>query len=348
MLNKEFYELVTQFRKEKRTWEEVRKLLVKTGSVSTKATGDDVKKRYQELAARVAAGEIDLEVKDEFAKAVELIDEAIGRVRENRPKKLARALGKSSRKPGDRKILTIGDLHIPFVDHDKLWEAVERGLDEGCNELVINGDYLNGDSLSTHAKFKMHSLEEEVAFGAAILEQLAEKFDTVYLLDDNHISDRWRRWLGEKVPPDRHFLMIHPYAYMCDGIKNVVRAGQTHDQFPDELSHFMILGDIMFSHGFVSGKDGESVRKVKHWYSNWKSTLNLDTVRVWAHGHSHNLGINFDADAAIIQTGTFATLEGLRYALEGNLKYSPPVYGYSILEQFGGVTDLSTIKIIKQ
>lgn len=342
MLNKEFYELVTQFRKEKRTWEEVRKLLVKTGSVSTKATGEDVRKRYQELAGRVAAGEIDLEAKDEFARAVELIDEAIGRVRDNR---LAE---KTAKVNPNRKILVLSDLHIPFVDHDRLWGAVERGIEEGCDTLVINGDYLNGDSLSTHAKFKQQSLEEEVAFGASILERLAEKFDTVYFLDDNHIHDRWRRWLGEKVPADRHFLMTHPYDYLCRGIGNVIRAGATHQNFPDELSHFMILGDCLFSHGFVSGKDGESVRKVKHWYSNWKDTLKLEKVRVFCHGHQHQLGVNFDVDAAIIQTGTLATLDGLRYAMEGNLKFSPPVYGFTILEQFNNVTDLSTIRVIKQ
>lgn len=344
MLNKEFYELVTQFRKEKRTWEEVRKLLVKTGSVSTKATGEDVRKRYQELAGRVAAGEIDLEAKDEFARAVELIDEAIGRVRVERKN---RQKTTTNRQDGDRNILVLSDLHVPYVDHDRMWKAVEMGLEQGCDTLVINGDYLNADTLSTHAKFKHQSLEEEVAFGAAILEQLASKFETVYLLDDNHVHARWRRWLGEKVPADRHFLMTHPYDYLCRGLDNVIRAGETHPQYPEELSHFLILGDAMFSHGFVSGKDGESVRKVQAWYHKWKYTLNLAPVRVFGHGHVHANTIQHEPDSAVIQIGCLATLEGLRYSMEGDLRYMPPVWGCLILKQKAGKTDLHDIGLIK-
>ncbi len=342
MLNKEFYELVCQLRQDGKTWEEVRKVLVRTGSVSTKATADDVRKRFQELAARVAANEIDLEAKNEFERAVELIDEAIGRVRTKNN------LAKKSPKQGTkRKILVLSDLHIPFVDHDKMWAAVERGLEEGCDTLVINGDYLNADSLSTHAKFKMHSLEEEVAFGACILEQLAGRFETVYLLDDNHVHARWRKWLGEKVPPDRHFLMMHPYDYVCSGISNVIRAGNTHEQFSDELSHFMVLGDAVFSHGFVSGKDGESVRKVQSWYKKWSSTLNLPPAKVFVHGHVHAHTIQHDPDGAVIQIGCLASLEGLRYSLEGDMRYMPPVRGCVILEQDDGITNLTNIQLIK-
>ena len=339
MLNKEFYETVVQLRQDRKTWEEVRKFLVKTGAVHSKATGEDVRKRFQELAARVAAKEIDLEQKNEFQNACDLIDEAIGRVRQEKSIKIIPKV--------DNKILILSDPHIPFVEHELMWQAVEDGVDQGCNILVINGDYLNGDALSSHAKFKHQSLEEEVAMGAAILEKLRERFEIVYLLDDNHIHDRWRRWMGEKVPADRHFLLVHPYDHMVRGMDNVIRAGQTHDQFPDELSHFMILGDCLFSHGFVSGKDGESARKVQSWYRNWKFTLGLPEVRVYCHGHSHCLGVNYETNGAVIQTGTLASLEGLRYAMEGTLKYTAPIRGYSIIEQSNGITNLSTIRVVK-
>lgn len=340
MINNKFFGVVTELRKEGKTWLEVRNFLFKAKAITNQTTEKDVRLRYQELAARVASGEVDLESENDFEKAIAEIDEFIGR--SARAAKSLRVEPKSK-----NKVLVISDPHIPYFDRERLWKAVNEGLEAGCNILVINGDYLNGERLSTHAKFKHESFKEEVAFGTAILEQFCELFEVVYLLDDNHVSDRWRRLLGNMIPADLHFLMTHPYDYMCAGLDNVVRACDTHKDFPDELGHFMILGDAMFSHGFVCGKDGESVRKVQKWYHSWKDTLKLPKVRVFLHGHTHKLGINFDTDGAIIQTGTLASLEGLRYSMEGNLKYEPPVWGYTILEQNDGVTDLATIRVVK-
>lgn len=339
MTNNQFYEVVLELRKEGKTWEQCARFLLKAKAVSNKVTGNDIRDRFQEMAARVAAGELQLSEESEYDKACRLLDEFIGR---NNPQE-----HKEINECEIENILVISDPHVPYQDNDRLKKAIDIGLENGCTTLVINGDYLNGDRLSTHAKFKFESFQEEVATGVAILEELRKKFNKVYLLNDNHVGDRWRRFIGNMIPPDLHFLLTHPYDYMCKGMNNVIRAGQTHNQFQEELSHFMILGDAMFSHGFVSGKDGESARKVQGWYKNWKTTLNLPPVRVWLHGHSHNFGIAFDPDGAVIQTGTLASLEGLRYSLEGHLRSTPPTYGITILKQHNGVTDLSSIRLIK-
>lgn len=340
MNNRNLYQVIKGLREDGKTWEEVRKFLIKVGAINgSKVFAKDIQKRFQELAARVVVGELDLEANDEYALACEAVDEAIGRVYVEKSIPII--------EKQNNKILVISDLHVPYVDHEKMWKAVDKGVEAGCNILVINGDYLNADGLSTHAKFKHQSFEEELAFGVAILEQLREKFETVYLLDDNHVHARWRRWLGEKVPADRHFLLIHPYDYMVRGMDNVIRAGQTHESYPDELSHFLILGDVMFSHAFVSGKDGESVRKVQSWYSKWKYTLGLNTVKVFIHGHVHSHTIQHEPDGAVIQIGCLASLEGLRYSMEGDLRYSPPVYGTVILEQENGKTILDSIQLIR-
>lgn len=340
MKNKEFFELVQEFRKNEKTWEEIRKYLLKIKFISNQTTWSDVRNKFQEMAARIVSGELDLCEKSEFEKACEKIDEFIGR-------EFSAKVPKVIKQNPNRKILVLSDPHIPYCDYEKLWKAVKAGLEDGCDTLVINGDYLNGDRLSTHAKFKHESFQQELSEGTKVLEELTKLFDVVYLLDDNHVSDRWQRFLGNVIPPDLHFLLTHPYDYMTRGISNVIRAGQTHSQFPVELGHFMILGDAMFSHGFVSGKDGESARKVEAWYYKWRSTLELADAKVFLHGHSHCLTMNHSPDSVVIQTGTFASLEGLRYSLEGHLKSSPPVIGYTILEQFNGITDQSTIKLVK-
>lgn len=344
MLNRDFYNAVLGLREDGKTWQDVHKYLLKTKSVATTTSIQNIKDRFFNIAAQIMSGEIDLEETDLFNKYVEKVDQLIGR--KSTKKKL-----KPIKEVYIDKILVLSDVHVPNYDAERFADAIKIGEENGCTMVVINGDFLNGDRLSTHAKFKHENFKEEIAEGRAILEMLADKFELVYMLDDNHVHDRWRRFLGNNIAPDLHFLLTHPYDYMCHGLDNVVRSremlpGECRG-FEEELSHCMFLGDAMFSHGFVSGKDGASVRTVQGWYEKWKPAFNLPDARVFLHGHTHKLGIQYDYNSAIIQTGTLANLEGLKYSMEGHLKGSPPIHGCVILEQIDGVTQLDTIKVIK-
>lgn len=342
MLNSLFYSSVLDMRLAGQDWQTIHKNLLKTKAISSTASVQDVKNRFIDLAAEVLNGNADCvsEEASAYETAIDKINKFIGR----KDKHVKEAQKTDS---NIRKILVISDVHVPNYQADKLAAALEIGKKEKCNTLVINGDFLNGDRLSSHAKFKHENFKDEIAEGRALLEKFCKQFEEVYLLDDNHVHDRWRRFLGNNVAPDLHFLMTHPYDYMCNGLNNVIRSGNLHEEFKDEISHCMFLGDAMFSHGFVSGKDGASVRTVREWYNKWKPAFNFPDARVFLHGHQHKLGINFDFDSAIIQTGTLANLDGLRYSMEGHLKGNPPIWGCTILTQIDGVTDLSTIKVLK-
>ena len=344
MLNKEFYNTVLELRRQDKSWIDVHKHLLKTKSIHSSATVGDIKDRYMEIAAKIISGEIDKFENDvsSYENAVDKVNRFIGK--SDKKVKIKKDKSKNS---DIKNILVISDVHVPHYDASKLARAIEIGLDNGCTELVINGDFLNGDKLSNHAKFKHESFREEISEGRALLEAFCSKFNKVYLLDDNHVHDRWRRFLGNNISPDLHFLLTHPYDFLCNGLENLVRSAHTHDEFQDEIGHCMFIGDAMFSHGFVSGKDGASVRTVQNWYSQWKPVLKFPNARVFLHGHTHKLGVQFDYDSAIIQTGTLASMEGLRYSLEGHLRSSPPIHGCVILEQNNGITSLDSVRVFK-
>jgi len=347
MLNRDFYHTVNGLREDGKNWQEIQRLLIKTKAVANTVTIEEIKQRFFEIAAQVIAGEINLDEEESaFDKYVAKIDQFIGR----NPKP-SKEIKKRRLNDPDSKILVISDVHVPNYDAERLAKALEIGKQHGCNELVINGDFLNGDRLSTHAKFKHENFKDEIAEGRALLEKFSKEFDCVYMLDDNHVHDRWRRFLGNNIAPDLHFLLTHPYDYMCHGMLNVIRSGEMLPKecvgFEQELSHVLFLGDALFSHGFVSGNDGASVRTVQGWYSKWKPAFNLPAARVFLHGHTHKLGVQYDYDSAIIQTGTLANLEGLKYSMEAHLKGSPPIYGCVVLEQVDGVTQLDSIKVFK-
>lgn len=347
MLNRDFYYAVNGLREDSKSWQEIHRFLIKTKAVSNSVTIEEIKRRFFEIAAQVIAGEINFDEQESaFDKYVAKIDHFIGR-RDSAKKQIKKRKLNSLY----TKILVISDVHVPNYDADRLAKAVEIGQQHDCNVLVINGDFLNGDRLSTHAKFKHENFKDEIAEGRALLEKFSEEFDEVYMLDDNHVHDRWRRFLGNNIAPDLHFLLTHPYDYMCHGLSNVVRSGQMLPKecvgFEQELSHVLFLGDALFSHGFVSGNDGASVRTVQNWYRKWKPAFNLPAAKVFLHGHTHKLGVQYDYDSAIIQTGTLANLEGLKYSMEGHLKGSPPIYGCVVLEQVDGVTELDSIRVFK-
>ena len=338
--NKFIYDYCKEKHEANNSWESIIRLLVKEKHISKDATIENVRSIYRDIAGHVAAGEIIQDDGSRYDLAFDHFSQFIGKTSD---KFIAKK--KSPTTPKDV-ILCIGDTHIPYFEEEKLFGVLKTWQGK-ANKVVICGDFLNGERLSSHAKFKHESFKEELAKGRTVLEYISSLYDEVYLLDDNHVDARWKRFLGLDVQPDLHFLMTHPYDFLCKGLTNVIRAKDTFNKYGEDIGHCLVLGDALFSHGFVSGKDGGSARKVEQWYSKWAPLLELPPVRVTVHAHSHGLGINYGYDSAVIQNGCFASMEGLKYSLEGQLKSSPPCYGYSVVTQYNGKTDFSETNVYK-
>jgi predicted phosphodiesterase len=341
MNRKQLYDYCKRKRGENYEWSSILRFLVKDGKLARTTTVNELKEIYKDVAAHLAVEGKFNEDGSKYDEVYESFCKFIGKVANSFP------VAPIADNKGKDVILTLSDIHVPNYDKGKLINTVEQWRGK-ANILVINGDFMNGDRLSTHAKFKHESFKEEIAEARILLEYLASAFQKVYLLDDNHVDDRWKRFLGNDVAPDLHFLTVHPYDYLTKGLDNVIRAKDTFDnEFKDEIGHFLILGDCMFSHAFVSGKDGKSARTVKDWYDKWRPVFNLPNIRMVIHGHVHQLSINYEYDFAVVQAGTFANLEGLRYSMGGHTKSSPPCYGYTVIVQENGRTDFSQTRIIK-
>ena len=91
------------------------------------------------------------------------------------------------------KFVVLSDLHIPYYRKDIIDKIIEIYGNKGF-DLIINGDLLDIESLSTFTKAKQTVLEDEYNKALELLKIFSEKFERVYLIEGNH-ERRLRRSL---------------------------------------------------------------------------------------------------------------------------------------------------------
>ena len=336
-LTQEICDVIGELLSDGKSWQNVLSRLKSKGFVGPKVKADEVSKAWSDWKSGDKASAHERAQKD--------LDAYIGRAGvSNLSQRIKKQVGKN----GVNKILTISDLHIPFHDKEMIAKIFEDEKD--CNILVIAGDLMNGDAMSDHLKVVHNDFREELAQTAAFLEHASKRFEKVYILDGNHDQDRYVRLLAKIPRADiaSWFLdNLNPLTQVKSKLPNVFRASETHDtKFADKIGHTLVLGDCLWSHLTVSGKDGVSVRAVRSWYEKWREFFGWN-CRVFQQGHTHQLSINYDYNSAVIQTGCLVKMEGLEYSLASHGRSSPPCYGYTVIEQTNGVTNLNNIRVKK-
>lgn len=101
------------------------------------------------------------------------------------------------------KALVLGDLHIPQVNTRAVDVAIEWGLEQKVNVIVLNGDILDANSISSHPKNPMDStLANDIETARRFLQDTRNKFPTqkIFYLSSNHEEDRLFRFLQSKAP----------------------------------------------------------------------------------------------------------------------------------------------------
>lgn len=218
-----------------------------------------------------------------------------------------------------------------------------------AKRLVIAGDYLNGNQISSHPKLIIESFQEELAIGREVLEELAKNFEEVIIMDDNHIHSRWLRHISKALTPDLHFLLTHPYDYLVKGLPNVKRASATSSfQYAEDIGWFYQQGDAVFTHAELSSAvEFRTARKAQEYLKKWAPVFGLGSIKFVAQAHNHKLGIYHDYDSAVAYTGCMLSMEAVRYSMAATAVGSPPIAGYLILVQENGVTDLVETRVVR-
>lgn len=169
-----------------------------------------------------------------------------------------------------RMIVFASDWHVPFEDKDLLKAFLQFCRDHKPDEVILGGDVLDGESLSSHGgNPSPPKLKDEIAAGKAFLDKIRAanpRADITYL-SGNHEDSRLQRFIADNAPtlhgvldiptllglPERR-IAYHPYGEV------------------------VFRGKLGFTHGFYCG-DSHAKQHIT------KFGCNL----VWGHTHRPQL-----------------------------------------------------------
>lgn len=101
-----------------------------------------------------------------------------------------------------RKLLVLSDIHIPFHSELALRVAVEHGVQQGCDGVLLNGDWADFFALSKYDKQPSKvKFKKEMRAVKAFLDWLRSEFPKKPIIAKagNH-EERWDRYLWNKAP----------------------------------------------------------------------------------------------------------------------------------------------------
>lgn len=140
--------------------------------------------------------------------------------------------------PRKKKWLILCDVHVPFHDEKALTTAINHGRDQGCDAVLVGGDFMDFYRISRYDKEPdVCTLKQEREIGIGVLGAIREAFPDALLhwLAGNH-EERWEAFLIGKAAELwglSDFELPHVMrleAFDCDytGDKQPLRIGKLH------------------------------------------------------------------------------------------------------------------------
>ena len=142
-------------------------------------------------------------------------------------------------KPG--KWLILSDIHVPYHDRQALELALEKGLAEGCTNVLLNGDFYDFYKISRFdTDPSARSPDGELERGQPILEEIAKYFKgTKYFKVGNHEA-RFEVYLASHAAA-----IAGMKAFRLDAVLELERIGFGYVS----SKQWMMLGNLAVLHG---------------------------------------------------------------------------------------------------
>ena len=188
--------------------------------------------------------------------------------------------------------LILSDIHLPYHDEKALKTALNYGIDNGFNNLLINGDLIDFYQLSRFEKDpRKRSLKQELDATRQLIEIFVSLFDTVVYKLGNH-DERYEKWMFVKAPE----------LLDCDEfqLEVLLRLGEQGVTMVKD-KRIIVAGklNILHGHEFPGGSGGVNPARsiflkasdsvlVGHYHktsSHTETTLNGDLITTHSSGH---------------------------------------------------------------
>lgn len=178
----------------------------------------------------------------------------------------------------NNKVLIMSDIHLPYHSIEAVSIAIERGMIEGCNTVLLNGDILDFYSLSRYEKDpRNRHFELEIDSLKQFLDVLESHFK-VYFKIGNH-EERYQSYLRIKAP---ELIGVSEFE-----LNNLMSSRGSKAEFIYKQKIY--LGKLPIIHGHEYGIGlGGSVNTAR--------SLFLKTNKSAACGHSHRTSEHTETD----------------------------------------------------
>lgn len=231
------------------------------------------------------------------------------------------------------RVLTLSDLHSPFVREDLVQEAIKRY--SGADFCVFNGDLFDSYLISTFPKHKEIPFIIEYLSVFEIVRLAAKNFGTVILIDGNHDKGRFDRELSKVDDTIRFLVKGSPLKHIANGerysatgepmgildLPNVIYAG-------DETQGWWYkIGKALFAHrlhGFKKAPMANAVLAADFFIDRGTD------FQCIVSGHSHRQGMIPYKGRIVMDQGCLCY--PMEYETDGRMTMSPVDLGYAIVE----------------
>jgi predicted phosphodiesterase len=216
------------------------------------------------------------------------------------------------------KFLILSDIHIPYQDNEALSVAINEGIRQGCDAVVLNGDALDCHMISDFVKDpRKRKFKDELYAMRQFVDTLRGQFPTahIYYKEGNH-EERYWRYMRIKAP-ELFDIDAFDFSSLCHLDKHNI----TWIDGKSKLN----IGKLSIFHGHEFGK--QFLPSV-----NVARGLFLKTKVSSMCGHHHQTAEHNERDA----NGKFITCWGVGCLSELSPDYNPYSkynHGFAIVEK---------------
>lgn len=216
------------------------------------------------------------------------------------------------------KFLILSDIHIPYQDNEALSVAINEGIRQGCDAVILNGDALDCHMISDFVKDpRKRKFKDELYAMRQFVDTLRGQFPNahIYYKEGNH-EERYWRYMRIKAP-ELFDIDAFDFASLCHLDKHNI----TWIDGKSKLN----IGKLSIFHGHEFGK--QFLPSV-----NVARGLFLKTKVSSLCGHHHQTAEHNERDA----NGKFITCWGVGCLSELSPDYNPYSkynHGFAIVEK---------------
>lgn len=235
-----------------------------------------------------------------------------------------------------KKILSLSDLHAPFINFNSVEKALRAHGD--ADILVLNGDVFDGNALSDFDKLNDFDIEVEFQQVFALLDVATKMFDKIYWVGGNHDLSRFFRMVARKFGNGMK-------KYVLNRLNPITYIAEKYDNITVIPHQWMQIGKAVFIHpdGYSSALMSSALGQEKVLRANAKDVLPHHEFDALIMGHTHDAGEYMMNGCKVMEQGCLTYVPDYRHDRPSSRQW---VQAYAVVNLLGdGSVDMNNTRI---